>query len=87
MRTSLRTTFLVMFIGLGASGLAAANEGISDDATIKYEAAVEDEAKAAAPAGAQDADEMFEEGLTDDATVRREAAVDDEAAAATPDPD
>lgn len=87
MSISLRTALLVTCAGLSVSSLAAAQEGISDDATIKYEAAVENEARAAAPPGAQDADNMFKEGLTDDATVRREAAVVDEAAAATPDPD
>lgn len=87
MRKPVTTLASAVLLGLGTLSLAACEEGISDDATIKYEGAVENEDAAAAPAGAQASDNQFEEGVTDDATVRNEAAVENEAAAATPDPD
>lgn len=88
MRTFSRKLALVLVLGLSGLFLAACEqapqEGASDDATIKYETAVEDEAAAAAPPGAQAADNQFSEGLSDDATIRHEAAVENEEAAATP---
>lgn len=88
MRTLPKKLALVLVLGLSGLFLAACEqapqEGSSDDATIKYEKAVEAEAAAAAPPGAQKADAQFSEGMSDDATIRHEAAVENEEAAAMP---
>lgn len=83
-----KTLMLLLLLGSASLALSAcergADEGVSDDATIKYEAAVENEDAAAAPPGAQMSDQQFSEGMSDDATIRHEAAVENEEAAATP---
>lgn len=88
MRKLSRKLSLVLLVGVSGLFLAACEqapqEGVSDDATIKYESAVENEDAAAAPAGAQMSDQQFSEGMSDDATIRHEAAVENEEAAATP---
>lgn len=87
MRKLISVLALALTLGLATLALAACEEGTSDDATIKNEAAVTNEEAAASPPGAHATGEQFDEGMSDDATIQNEAAVKDEAAAATPDPD
>lgn len=53
-----QTLFIALTLGAGTLFLAAcergAQEGVSDDATIKYEAAVENEEAAATPGNADE---------------------------------